>query len=325
MRACLVLLAAAFANSNVTLAGPVSGPSTASTLVNDFQPEGSSKRFLRSYDMSDLNVNEGAGAGEEERGIDLTKLDDVINVVKGDKVMDAAKLDDVINAAKNNKVIDAAKADDVINTANADKVIDAAKANKVIDAAKADKVIDAAKADDVIDEAKLDDLLKPDKIALALKDPDEEMALFAQWHQTKELSTAILKRLHANGGFFKNTDIIFRYNGYRTRFAYNQQLTPWLDTKTLDATLNALQNHGTKKMTEQFEVWLKDRRTKQQIADALKPHPKIAKKYKALETHYGHFVDFQPIKAKRAAAEKAKKAAEEAAEAKKAAEVVEAS
>uniref|UniRef100_H3H5P3 RxLR effector protein n=1 Tax=Phytophthora ramorum TaxID=164328 RepID=H3H5P3_PHYRM len=267
----------------------MSAHTAATASVNGFQLEESNKRFLRSYGMSDLDVKEDSS--EEERGIDLTKLDDVINVVKGDKVIDAAKVDDVLNAAK---------LDDVV---------------------KVDKVVNAAKVDDVIDEGKLDDLLQPDKIALALKDPNEEMALFAQWHESEELSKAILKRLHANGGFFKNQAIIFRYNDYRTRFAFNKQLTPWLDTKTLDETLSSLQNHGMKKMTEQFEVWFKDGRTKQQIADALQPHPKLAKKFKVLESHYGHFVDYKAIKIKRAAAAEAKTAAE----AKKAAEVVEAS
>ncbi|KAL4133938.1 hypothetical protein PRIC2_004253 [Phytophthora ramorum] len=265
MRVCLIVLAATSA-SNLAFAGTMSAAHTTATAsVNSFQLEESSKRFLRSYGMSDLDVKEDSS--EEERGIDLTKLDDVINVVKGDKV------------------------------------------------------IDAAKVDDVIDEGKLDDLLQPDKIALALKDPNEEMALFAQWHESEELSKAILKRLHANGGFFKNQAIIFRYNDYRTRFAFNKQLTPWLDTKTLDETLSSLQNHGMKKMTEQFEVWFKDGRTKQQIADALQPHPKLAKKFKVLESHYGHFVDYKAIKIKQAAAAEAKTAAE----AKKAAEVVEAS
>ncbi|KAL4133894.1 hypothetical protein PRIC2_004210 [Phytophthora ramorum] len=307
MRVCLIVLAATSA-SNLAFAGTMSAAHTTATAsVNSFQLEESSKRFLRSYGMSDLDVKEDSG--EEERGIDLTKLDDVINVVKGDKVIDAAKVDDVINAAKANKVINAAKVDDVLNAAKLDDVV------------KVDKVVNAAKVDDVIDEGKLDDLLQPDKIALALKDPNEEMALFAQWHESEELSKAILKRLHDNGGFFKNQAIIFRYNDYRTRFAFNKQLTPWLDTKTLDETLSSLQNHGMKKMTEQFEVWFKDGRTKQQIADALQPHPKLAKKFKVLESHYGHFVDYKAIKIKQAAAAEAKTAAE----AKKAAEVVEAS
>ncbi|KAL4133881.1 hypothetical protein PRIC2_004197 [Phytophthora ramorum] len=208
MRVCLIVLAVTSA-SNLAFAGTMSAHTAATASVNGFQLEESSKRFLRSYGMSDLDVKEDSS--EEERGIDLTKLDDVINVVKGDKVIDAAKVDDVINAAKANKVINAAKVDDVV---------------------KVDKVVNAAKVDDVIDEGKLDDLLQPDKIALALKDPNEEMALFAQWHESEELSKAILKRLHANGGFFKNQAIIFRYNDYRTRFAFNKQLTPWLDTKT---------------------------------------------------------------------------------------------
>uniref|UniRef100_H3GR23 RxLR effector protein n=1 Tax=Phytophthora ramorum TaxID=164328 RepID=H3GR23_PHYRM len=240
----------------------MSAHTAATASVNGFQLEESNKRFLRSYGMSDLDVKEDSS--EEERGIDLTKLDDVINVVKGDKVIDAAKVDDVINAAKANKVINAAKVDDVLNAAKVDDVV------------KVDKVVNAAKVDDVIDEGKLDDLLQPDKIALALKDPDEEMALFAQWHESEELSKAILKRLHANGGFFKNQAIIFR---------------------TMDG------------------------RTKQQIADALQPHPKLAKKFKVLESHYGLFVDYKAIEIKRAAAAEAKTAAE----AKKAAEVVEAS
>ncbi|KAL4133900.1 hypothetical protein PRIC2_004216 [Phytophthora ramorum] len=306
MRVCLIVLAVTSA-SNLAFAGTMSAHTAATASVNGFQLEESSKRFLRSYGMSDLDVKEDSG--EEERGIDLTKLDDVINVVKGDKVIDAAKLDDVINAAKANKVINAAKAN---------KVIDAAKLDDVV---KVDKVVNAAKVDDVIDEGKLDDLLQPDKIARALKNPDEEMALFAKWHESEELSKAILNRLKANGGFLKNQAIILKYDTYRTRLAFNKQLTPWLDTKTLDETLSLLQDHGLTKIRGQFEVWFKDGRTKQQIAEALQPHPELAKKFKALEFHYGHFVDYKAIKIKQAAAAKAKTAAE----AKKAAEVFEAS
>ncbi|KAL4106345.1 hypothetical protein PRIC1_004396 [Phytophthora ramorum] len=307
MRVCLIVLAATSA-SNLAFAGTMSAAHTTATAsVNGFQLEESNKRFLRSYGMSDLDVKEDSS--EEERGIDLTKLDDVINVVKGDKVIDAAKVDDVINAAKANKVINAAKVDDVLNAAKVDDVV------------KVDKVVNAAKVDDVIDEGKLDDLLQPDKIARALKNPDEEMALFAKWHESEELSKAILNRLKANGGFFKNQAIILKYDTYRTRLAFNKQLTPWLDTKTLDETLSLLQDHGLTKIRGQFEVWFKDGRTKQQIAEALQPHPELAKKFKALEFHYGHFVDYKAIKIKQAAAAKAKTAAE----AKKAAEVVEAS
>ncbi|POM76647.1 Secreted RxLR effector peptide protein [Phytophthora palmivora] len=167
----------------------------------------------------------------------------------------------------------------------------------------------ASNEERAFDISKLDDLMSADKIRNALKNIDDQEALFKTWHVDEATSKAVLARLMEKDKRIANMPILAKYNDFRTRHAFNTIMDSWLDTKTLDEISTALKAFKTDPMTIQFRAWYKDGITPTQFTSALNKitNPDKRKSYGALESHYKEFVK---MKDKEAAAT-IKKAAEE--------------
>ncbi|KAF4046189.1 hypothetical protein GN244_ATG01417 [Phytophthora infestans] len=147
-----------------------------------------------------------------------------------------------------------------------------------------------------------------DEIVGALKNQDN---LIAQLAKDEETAKAIVLKLSANGRIMENMPLILQINKARTSVSYNQKLTNWLDTKTLDDIQSAMKDSDMNLATRRFTEWYSIGETPDEFsaAIALVKNENKRKGFAALEFHYKMFVQMSDKKAADAAAKKAAEAA----------------
>ncbi|KAG1685029.1 hypothetical protein DVH05_009770 [Phytophthora capsici] len=170
-----------------------------------------------------------------------------------------------------------------------------------------------------IDADKLLKLMGPDDIAAALKNYDNEVALFAKWWPHEK---DVVAKLMEQPNRMKNMPILTKFNDFRTSMHYDQVLTPWLSTKDLDEVATALRASKMNLAKEQFNVWHKSGVKPAEISAAIEKvkNPLRRKGYGALDGLYKLYVNGEAKKTARAAAKKAEEFAAKRAQAKKIAE-----
>ncbi|KAI9980934.1 hypothetical protein PInf_010279 [Phytophthora infestans] len=124
-----------------------------------------------------------------------------------------------------------------------------------------------------------------DEIVGALKNQDN---LIAQLAKDEETAKAIVLKLSANGRIMENMPLILQINKARTSVSYNQKLTNWLDTKTLDDIQSAMKDSDMNLATRRFTEWYSIGETPDEFsaAIALVKNENKRKGFAALEFHY---------------------------------------
>ncbi|ETN15451.1 hypothetical protein PPTG_06720 [Phytophthora nicotianae INRA-310] len=177
------------------------------------------------------------------------------------------------------------------------------------DAGMVDSTSDEERAA-IIDSKTIPSLLKvdPEDIVTTLKRYNLDN-LFEQLAKEENNAKAIIAKLSANGKIVQNMEIIDKLNNARTAVQFNQNLTPWLDTKLLDDLASAMEVSGTKPMTRQFTEWYKSGKTPDEFSAAIATISNVdkSKRYAAFDALFRSFVQKEEKNAKKAAEAAAKR------------------
>ncbi|EEY62803.1 secreted RxLR effector peptide protein, putative [Phytophthora infestans T30-4] len=155
-----------------------------------------------------------------------------------------------------------------------------------------------------IDPKTIADLLQADDIVSALKSHGKLDVLFARLAQDENAAKEIVSKLSANGKIIENMSIIDKLNNARTSVNFNQKLTDWLDTKTLDELVSALRAFRSETMTHQFREWYYTiGKTPEDLSAAIATikNENKRKGFGALAFHFKMFVQREENNAKMAA------------------------
>ncbi|KAF4029600.1 hypothetical protein GN244_ATG18694 [Phytophthora infestans] len=142
-------------------------------------------------------------------------------------------------------------------------------------------------------------ILEADDTVAALQSHGNQNALFAQLVKDETTAIAIVAKLSEKDKIIKNMPILAAFNDARTAQKYNQQLTDWLDTKTLDDIKVELRAFNTKPMRTQFTEWYQNGKTPAEFSAAIAKigNAKRQKEFDALENLYRGFVQGKANKA----------------------------
>ncbi|ETO61446.1 hypothetical protein F444_20544 [Phytophthora nicotianae P1976] len=108
-----------------------------------------------------------------------------------------------------------------------------------------------------------------DDIVTTLKNFDNLDDLFAQLAKNEDNANAIVAKLSENNKKTQNIDLISKINNARTAIHYNQKLTDWVDTKTLDELSLAMKTSGMTPATRLFTEWHKSGKTPKEFSAAI--------------------------------------------------------
>ncbi|KAF4044684.1 hypothetical protein GN244_ATG02911 [Phytophthora infestans] len=120
-----------------------------------------------------------------------------------------------------------------------------------------------------IDPKVIQKLLKADDIKAALDDYDKQVALFTKWMADEMTTSAILGKLSEKDKIIENMPILAKFNDFRSTFRYNEKLTDWLDTKTLDDIIATLKASKTEPMKLKFTAMYRSGVTPDAFAAAI--------------------------------------------------------
>ncbi|ETI32707.1 hypothetical protein F442_20350 [Phytophthora nicotianae P10297] len=108
-----------------------------------------------------------------------------------------------------------------------------------------------------------------DDIVTTLKNFDNLDDLFAQLAKNEDNANAIVAKLSENGKKTQNIGLIIKIDNARTAIHYNQKLTDWVDTKTLDELSLAMKTSGMTPATRLFTEWHKSGKTPKEFSAAI--------------------------------------------------------
>ncbi|KUF86787.1 Autophagy-related protein 13 [Phytophthora nicotianae] len=145
-----------------------------------------------------------------------------------------------------------------------------------------------------------------DEIVTTLKNFDNLDDLFAQLAKNEDNAKAIVAKLSENNKIIQNMDLISKLNDARTAIHYNQKLTDWVDTKTLDELSLAMKTSGMTPATRLFTEWHKSGKTPKEFSAAIAAikNEDKRKRFAAFDFLFKSFVQKEQKNAKKAAVER---------------------